>query len=94
MGGIDFKEPLSKEDESEESVRYNTRIGLILFFVYVIFYGSFMLISAFFPQIMSNPSLGGVNLSIVSGFGLIVLALILALLYMKLCKKSNVGGEK
>lgn len=94
MGGMDFKAPETKEHESEESIQHNKLIGLSLFAVYVLFYASFMLISAFYPSVMASPSIGGLNLSIVYGFALILLAFILALVYMKLCKKSNAGVEQ
>lgn len=94
MGGMDFQAPETKEHETEESIQHNKRIGLLLFAVYVLFYASFMLISAFFPNVMSSPAIAGLNLAIVYGFALILLAFVLALVYMKLCIKSNAGGEQ
>jgi len=64
-------------------------MGVILFFVYILFYGGFMILSAFWPKVMSRPILGGVNLAVMYGFGLIVIALVLALIYMRVCRKSN-----
>lgn len=64
------------------------RIGLVLFAIYVLFYAGFMALSAFAPGIMSTRPLGGVNLAIDYGMGLIVGALVLALLYMALARKS------
>lgn len=93
--GIDFHAaPEAKEHETEESIQHNKRIGLILFAVYVLFYAVFMMVSAFFPNIMSLPVLAGLNFSIVYGFSLIFLAFLLAMLYMKLSKKSNAGAEQ
>ncbi len=88
MGSLDFKAPLEREKEDADVVAYNTRRGMQMFIVYVLFYGGFMAVSSFWPQVMSLPVIGGVNLAIVSGFALIVLALILALMYMKICRKS------
>jgi uncharacterized membrane protein (DUF485 family) len=62
---------------------------VILFIVYVLFYGGFMALSAFSPDTMSQPFLGGANLAVVYGFALIIAALVLALIYMKLCRKSS-----
>ena len=73
------------EDRPEVSAR-NARYGLWLFAVYVILYGGFMALSAFEPQLMSKAPFGGVNLAIIYGFGLIVAALVLALIYMVLCR--------
>ncbi|MBI5380738.1 MAG: DUF485 domain-containing protein [Opitutae bacterium] len=89
MAGIDFKAPETREQEDADVVAYNTRIGVVLFFVYVAFYGGFMALSAFKPEIMSRPCLGGANLAIVYGFALIGVALVLALLYMRIARKSK-----
>lgn len=91
--GIDFKSETPKEQEDESVVKYNTRLGVILFTIYVAIYGSFMGLSAFKPKIMSAPFLAGLNLSVVYGFFLIVVALVLALIYMKLCRKAAKGGK-
>ena len=89
MAGLDFHAAVPQEQENDSTIRRTTRIGVILFLVYVIFYGGFMLLSAFSPQTMGSPSLGGVNLSVDYGFFLIILAIVLALGYMKLCKKNG-----
>jgi uncharacterized membrane protein (DUF485 family) len=89
MAGADFTTPVTKELEDAGVVAHNTRMGVILFVVYVLFYGGFMALSAFWPEAMSKPFLRGVNLAIVYGFALIVAALVLALVYMKICRKSK-----
>jgi uncharacterized membrane protein (DUF485 family) len=88
MAGLDFKAPVTKEQEDEAVIAHNTRMGVILFIVYVLFYGGFMALSAFAPDAMSKPFLAGVNLAVVYGFSLIVAALVLALIYMKVCRKT------
>ena len=89
MAGLDFKAPVAREQEDAAVVAHNTRMGVILFIVYVVFYGGFMALSAFSPDTMSRPFLAGVNLAVVYGFALIVAALVLALIYMKVCRKSS-----
>ncbi len=89
MAGLDFKAPEAKEQEDAAVVAYNTRMGVILFVVYVLFYGGFMGLSAFWPEVMSKPFLQGVNLAVVYGFALIIAALVLAMVYMKICRKSK-----
>lgn len=89
MAGLDFKAPVAKEQEDAAVVAHNTRMGVILFIVYVVFYGGFMALSAFKPEVMSQPFLGGVNLAVIYGFALIIAALVLALIYMKVCRKSS-----
>ncbi len=60
---------------------YSTRIGLSLFAVYLVLYGGFVLLAAFSPETMEATPLAGVNLAIWYGFGLIVAAILLALIY-------------
>jgi uncharacterized membrane protein (DUF485 family) len=86
---MDFKAPVGKEQEDAAVVAYNSRLGVMLFVVYVLFYGGFMVLSAFWPEIMSQPFLSGVNLAVVYGFALIISALVLAMIYMKACRKSK-----
>jgi uncharacterized membrane protein (DUF485 family) len=89
MAGADFTAPVTREREDAGVVAHNARMGVILFVVYVLFYGGFMALSAFWPEVMSKPFLRGVNLAVVYGFALIVAALVLALVYMKVCRKSK-----
>jgi uncharacterized membrane protein (DUF485 family) len=79
--------PPGIHDDRHPTSARNARYGLWLFGVYVVLYGGFMALSAFRPQAMRQPvaALGGVNLAIVYGFGLIVAALVLALVYMLFC---------
>jgi uncharacterized membrane protein (DUF485 family) len=64
----------------------NARVGLWLFAVYVLLYGGFMVLNAFFPQRMGKPVFAGVNLAVTYGLLLIVGAFALALLYMFLVR--------
>lgn len=92
MGGMDFKSETVKEREDADVVAHNTRMGVILLLVYVLFYGGFMALSAFRPAAMAGSPFGGANLAVLYGFGLIVLALVLALVYMMVCRKSGQGS--
>ena len=66
-----------------------SRIGLWLFAVYLVLYGGFVLLAAFSPQSMEVTPLAGVNLAIWYGFGLIVAALVLALIYGWACRSGG-----
>jgi uncharacterized membrane protein (DUF485 family) len=66
--------------------RRNVRNGMLLFLLYLLFYGGFVYLNAFRSDLMAKPSLGGINLATVYGLALIVVALILALVYMMLCR--------
>ena len=67
----------------------STRIGLSLFAVYTAIYAGFMLLAAFSPQTMEATPLAGVNLASWYGFGLIVAAIVLALLYGWACRSDG-----
>jgi uncharacterized membrane protein (DUF485 family) len=80
---------------AENSMQRNTRQGLVLFFVYLVLYGGFVLINAFAPETMEKTPLAGVNLAILSGFGLILAAFLLAVIYGLLCRgRSDEEGEQ
>jgi uncharacterized membrane protein (DUF485 family) len=59
-----------------------SRLGLVLFWIYVALYGSFMGLVLVRPDLLSWRPFGGVNLAIASGMGLIAAAFILAVIYM------------
>ena len=78
---------------------HNSRIGLVLFAVYLLLYGGFVFLSAFAADVMETTPIAGVNLAILYGFGLIIAALVMALIYGFLCKPTDDeiaarGGKK
>ena len=60
----------------------SSRIGLVLFWIYVLLYVGFMVLVLFRPDLLSILQFGGVNLAIAYGMGLIGSAFVLALIYM------------
>lgn len=70
------------------------RVGLILFAVYLALYGGFVFLNAFVPEAMEVLPFMGVNLAIWYGFGLIIAALLLALLYGWLCRPTTKDSNK
>ena len=72
----------------------NSRIGLVLFAIYLVLYGGFVLLNAFSSEIMQWRPWLGVNLAILYGFGLIVAAFVLAMLYGWLCRPGNGTSEE
>lgn len=67
----------------------NARLGLKLFSVYLLLYGGFVFINAFSASTMEAQPIAGINLAILYGFGLIIAAFVLALLYGVLCKSEG-----
>jgi uncharacterized membrane protein (DUF485 family) len=74
------------DDEHPELSERNARSGLVLFILYLVFYGSFVGVNAFAPLTMKWAPFGGTNLAILYGMALIVGAVLWALVYMLVCK--------
>lgn len=72
------------------TIARNARYGIWLFLVYVAFYAGFVILSAFRPGAMAA-DVGGVNLAIAYGMGLILLAFVLALVYMAMTVRDHAG---
>ena len=67
----------------------NAAIGMVLFVVYLVLYGGFVFLTAFSADTMEMTPLPGINLAILYGFGLIIAAFVLAMLYGYLCRERN-----
>jgi uncharacterized membrane protein (DUF485 family) len=66
----------------------NARLGIWFFAIYCILYAGFMGLTAFSFKTLAAP-VAGVNWAILYGMGLIVSALVLAVIYMILCTKDG-----
>jgi len=89
MPGFDTAPAAPPEPRDEATARRNARYGLVLFLVYLVIYGGFVVASAFWPEVMDRVPFAGLNAAILYGFGLIVTALLLAALYGWLCRASE-----
>jgi uncharacterized membrane protein (DUF485 family) len=69
-------------DHHAPTIARNVRYGLVLFAIYLVLYAGFIALAAFAPARMKEPVVGGINLAILYGMGLIVAAFVLALVYM------------
>ena len=83
---MNLQEP-PHDDHHPETVSRNARVGLWLFAVYLLLYGGFMALNAFFPHQMAAAPLGGVNLAVLYGLVLILSAFVLALVYVFLVRR-------
>jgi uncharacterized membrane protein (DUF485 family) len=70
----------------------SSRIGLGLFWIYVLLYAGFMVLVLFRPDLLSLRPFGGVNLAIAYGMGLIAGAFLLAIIYMVACRSVEDSG--
>src|SRR5262245_8891012 len=57
-----------------------------LFGLYLVTYLAFVLLTAFRRDVMASSPFGGANVAVLFGFGLILGAIVLALLYWWLCR--------
>jgi uncharacterized membrane protein (DUF485 family) len=63
------------------------KLGIYLFFVYLIVYGGFVAITLASPTLMNGEIIFGLNLACTYGFGLIILAIVMGLIYNSLCTR-------
>ena len=65
---------------------HKSRLGVKMFVVYALVYAGFGAINVIKPVLMEKPVLFGVDLASIYGFGLMIIALVLALIYNNKCK--------
>jgi len=75
--------------DPDHAIEYKKRVGVFMFILYGIIYSGFVVINFVKPILMEKIIFAGLNLAVVYGFGLIVFALILALIYNTLCAKEE-----
>jgi len=68
---------------------FKRRLGVIMFLVYAVVYAGFVLVNLVKPGFMGWIALAGLNVAVLYGFGLIVFALILALIYNSACSRRE-----
>ena len=76
-----------------ETERSNAKLGIILFLVYLAFYGGFVLVNAFQADLMDTVVFAGLNLAVVYGFALIVVAIVMSMVYGLWCKVEPATAE-
>jgi len=62
-----------------------SKLGLKLFAVYALIYAGFVVINMVDPNMMEMKIVAGLNLAVVYGFGLIILAIIMGIIYNGIC---------
>ena len=73
----------------DRHVAPNAKLGLFMFALYLVLYLGFMGIATIKYEWFNAAAPGGVNLAIAYGMGLILSALVLASIYMMLCKPDK-----
>ena len=71
-----------------------SKLGVKLFYAYTLVYLGFVVIGLVNPELLSLHVLGEQNLSIIYGFGLIVLAMVMGFIYNALCTRMEDNMNK
>ena len=74
------------EDKASD---YKAKLGIYFFIIYTIVYAGFIVINVASPKSMGIILFAGLNLACVYGFGLIILAIIMGLIYNSMCTKKE-----
>jgi len=80
--------PAIKLDTDNAAVK-KSKLGVILFWAYTLVYIGFVIIGLVNPELLGLHVLGKLNLSIVYGFGLIILAIVMGFIYNALCNRME-----
>lgn len=82
--------------EEDRASEVKSRFGIKLFIIYAVIYFGFVLLNTLAPRIMSVKVIFGLNLAVVYGFGLILIAIILGLVYNAVCthRENELNAEK
>ena len=75
---------LGKDDASA----YKTKLGVKMFIAYTVVYATFVGLNTVNPRVMET-IIFGQTAAVIWGFGLIILALVMALIYNRLCTKAE-----
>jgi uncharacterized membrane protein (DUF485 family) len=75
--------------QKEHAVEYKKRVGVWMFTIYAVVYAGFVAINLLFPKTMETTVLLGLNLAVVYGFGLILAAFVLAIIYNIMCMREE-----
>lgn len=76
-----------KDDSIDYASLKKTKLGIWMFIFYSLVYAGFITIGVFYYELMSKVVFAGLNLAIVYGFGLIILAVLMGIVYDYFCTK-------
>lgn len=69
------------------SIPRKTKLGVILFILYLVIYAGFVVIGSTFPDSLGGRAFAGLNLAVTYGMALIILAAVMGLIYNHFCTK-------
>lgn len=73
----------------DNAAAYKSKLGVKLFIFYTLIYSGFVIIGLTKPELMGLKLIGGQNIAIIYGFGLIVLAIVMGFIYNYFCTKME-----
>ena len=79
------------EDKASE---YKATLGVYLFIFYTLVYAGFIVINVMNPKLMGVKVMEGINMACVYGFGLIILAIVMGLIYNYMCSQREYKVNK
>ena len=79
---------------TDNAAAYKSKLGVKLFIFYTIIYSGFVIIGLTKPELMGLELIGGQNIAIIYGFGLIVLAIVMGFIYNYYCTKMEIKMNK
>jgi uncharacterized membrane protein (DUF485 family) len=71
----------------DHSIQRKTRLGIIMFIVYLVVYTGFVVIGTIWPKLLGVEFMAGQNLAVIYGMGLIILAAIMGVIYNHYCTR-------
>jgi uncharacterized membrane protein (DUF485 family) len=74
---------------ADKASEYKARLGVYFFIFYTFFYAGFIAINVMSPKTMGIIVMAGLNLACIYGFGLILLAILMGLIYNHMCTKKE-----
>lgn len=84
-------EPASQSGP-DPTAQYKARLGIWMFLVYCVAYAGFVAINVVSPDLMERTVLRGMNLAVVYGIGLILWAILLAVIYDVACRRREAAA--
>lgn len=72
----------------DNAASYKTKLGIRMFIAYTLVYATFVIINTTNPKMMET-SIMGQTAAVLWGFGLILLALVMAVVYNAFCNKAE-----
>ena len=81
-------EPASKLG-TDKAAEKKASLGVKMFIAYTLVYAGFVVIGLTKPELMGLELIGGQNMAIIYGFGLIILAIVMGFIYNYFCTKME-----